>query len=51
MKEGVLAYYRANPERLGDGRSKDAIRESMQGLQAIFDVLDQYEIRAKGEKP
>lgn len=47
MKDGVLAYYRQNPERLGDSRSQDAIRESMHGLQAILDVLDRYDIRRK----
>ncbi len=51
MKEGVLSYYRANPDRLGDGRSQDAIRESMHGLQAILAVLDRYDIRRKADKP
>ncbi len=51
MKHGVLAYYKANPDRLGDARSQDAIHVSMAGMKAIEDVLDRYDIRRKADKP
>ncbi len=51
MKHGVLAYYKANPDRLGDARSQDAIHVSMEGMKAIENVLDRYDIRRKADKP
>lgn len=50
MKTGILAYYQAHKDLLGDDRSQRAIKESVQGLECIFAVLDKYEIRAKDER-
>ena len=45
MKSRILEYYKLNPERLGDNRSQTAIKESMEGLELIFNILDEYEIK------
>lgn len=47
MKNGIRAYYEEFPERIGDVRSNDAIKHSMKGLAAIFEVLDKYDIQKK----
>jgi len=47
MKRRILAYYGVNKEYLGDLRSQAAIKESMDGLEHIFRILDDYEIRSK----
>lgn len=47
MKHGVSDYYRRHPALLGDDRSLEAIGESMVGLNAIYAVLDQYDIKRK----
>ena len=47
MKNGVSSYYRKRPELIGDDRSQNAIKESVIGLQAIFAVLDDYDIVKK----
>jgi hypothetical protein len=48
MKRMVSDFYRRNPAFLGDARSRSAIKESIAGLQCIFDELDKWEIRKKG---
>jgi hypothetical protein len=45
VKDGIGAYYREFPERFFDDRSQLAIKHSMAGLEAVFVVLDQYEIQ------
>ncbi len=47
MKTRLLAFYGIHKEFLGDARSKDAISESLNGLDGIFAVLDKYEIVKK----
>ncbi len=47
MKSRIVEYYRLKPERMGDKRSQDAIKESMDGLDLIFNILDEYDIRRK----
>lgn len=47
MKTRLLAYYGVHKDLLGDARSKDAITESLSGLDGIFAVLDKYEIAKK----
>lgn len=47
MKNRLLEYYRHHSDRLGDERSQAAVKESMHGLQGIFDILDEYDIRKK----
>lgn len=43
VQDGPDEYYRAHPERAGDQRSLDAHQASKKGVDAIFDVLDQYD--------
>ncbi len=45
VKQRMLSYYRQRPERLGDARSQMAIKESMDGLELIFNILDEYDIK------
>lgn len=47
MQEGAEAYYREHPERAGDSRSDDAVRFSHDGLERIFAILNEYDIRPK----
>lgn len=47
MKTRLLAFYSAHKELLGDTRSKEAISQSLNGLDAIFVVLDNYVISRK----
>jgi len=47
MKKRLLAYYERHQELLGDARSQEAIKESVDGLECIFAVLDKYQITAK----
>jgi hypothetical protein len=49
-KERMRAYYEAHPERATDARGKDAEGESIQGLRAIFDILDDYLISYRETK-
>ncbi len=51
MKTRILAYYNAHQDLVGDERSQRAIKESMEGLECIFTVLDGYAIGAKGKTP
>ena len=44
MGERLDTYYAQHPARWDDQRSKDAIRASVAGLSAIFDILEEYEI-------
>jgi hypothetical protein len=44
MRDGVSQYYREHPDLLNDPRSKEAVRRSLDGLRAIIQVLDGYEI-------
>lgn len=44
MKDGIARYYMRFPERL-DTRAKDALDYSVRGLEAMFHILDTYEIR------
>jgi hypothetical protein len=50
MKDGVARYYRTHPELMGDKRSDEAIRWSLEGLACIFRVLDQYDLVPHVEK-
>lgn len=47
MKIRLLTFYGSHREFLGDARSKDAISESLNGLDAIFVVLYKYGISKK----
>lgn len=49
METGILTYYNEYRGILGDERSQRAIQRSVEGLHAIYDVLDQYQITAKNE--
>lgn len=51
-KAGLDRYYAEYPERLGDGRSDDALAWSLRGIHRVFKILDGYEIgpRADVEK-
>jgi hypothetical protein len=44
MKTRILEYYQRHQDILGDERSQRAIKESMDGLECIFQVLDNYQI-------
>ena len=50
MKGGLRRYYEQFTAHIGDARSKKAIEHSTKGLEAIFSVLDQYEITKKETK-
>jgi hypothetical protein len=43
MKSVIRLYYQAHPERQDD-RGKEAVRISLEGLQAIFTILDGFAI-------
>jgi hypothetical protein len=47
MRTRLLEYYQRHKEYLGDERSQAAIKESVDGLNCIFEVLDTYEIARK----
>lgn len=51
MKASIEAYLLQHPDRAVDQRSKDAEKESLDGLTKIFAILDEYLIsyRPKGE--
>jgi hypothetical protein len=47
MKTTIRHYYQAHPERSRDDRGKEAVRISLAGLQAIFEILDGFLILPK----
>lgn len=47
MKTRLLEYYQRHKEFLGDARSQAAMKESLDGLDCIFTVLDGFEISKK----
>jgi hypothetical protein len=47
MKNTLKQYYEQHPERLFDERGNEAVKISLQGLDEIFKILDEYEIRSK----
>jgi hypothetical protein len=49
-KAGLDRYYAEYPERLGDGRSDDALAWSLRGIHRVFKILDGYEIGPKEER-
>jgi hypothetical protein len=49
MKQQIQEYYRGHPDRLMDERSEEAIKYSVEGLKAMFAILDQYLIEEKPE--
>jgi hypothetical protein len=51
MRTRLLSYYQRHKEYLGDERSQIAIKESVDGLNCIFEVLDTYEISKKLSTP
>lgn len=48
-KKGMEEYYKKFPERAVDVRSQDAENWSINGLSAIFDILDEYYITKRME--
>jgi hypothetical protein len=47
MRTRLLDYYQRHKELIGDARSQAAIKESVEGLDCILEVLDTYEITKK----
>ncbi len=45
MMAGVSRYYAEHSDRLGDGRSVDAIAWSTRGMERVLRILDGYDIR------
>ncbi len=48
-KAGLDRYYAEYPERLGDGRSDDALAWSLRGIHRVFKILDGYQILPRDE--
>lgn len=48
LKIIMTAYYRKHPGRLIDDRGAEAIAYSRKGIEEIFAILDDYEIKRKG---
>ena len=51
VKEDLTRYYQEHPERAGDARSADAIETSLQGMEKILAILDEYSIGFSRRKP
>lgn len=49
MKTRLMDYYSRNKSLLGDERSQAAVKESLEGLECIFSVLDKFDISKKPE--
>ena len=50
MKEGITRYYEQFPERW-DARAEEALECSTQGLERIFTILDEFDIRFREQQP
>jgi hypothetical protein len=49
MSSRIFAYYKKHQDYLHDARSLAAIKESVEGLDCIFAILDKYDITEKKE--
>lgn len=42
LRDKLVMFYTAHPEFINDARAQREIRESLESLQCIFEVLDKY---------
>lgn len=47
MRQTIFEYYNKHKDRFGDERSRDSMEATALGLDEIFTILDDYDIRRR----